>query len=278
MKDNHVGSVLVVDHHRRLVGIVTDRDLALALARPHFDPCVTPIADVMTDVVGTCEEGARHADVLCTMKQYACRRVPVTHQGRPVALVTLDDLLVEGWAKISDLREIVAAQLGMPARHKPAGSIRPGPPGDAEGHEGAQRRHDARIEHAWREVVRDLDERAGLGSREAAETALRIVARMICRKLHPDDARGLAAALPAFLREDVSADAEGPAEPITVDAIGDELHRRLDLPLDAAVDILISVCDTVAEIGAPGDGAPGGRLRWYLRELFPRRGRRPGPA
>lgn len=273
MKDNHVGCVLVVDHHRRLVGIATDRDLALALARPDIDPAATTVAEVMTDVVGTCAEGARSIDVLCTMKQYACRRVPLTRDGRPVALVTLDDLLVDGTAKIDDLREIVAAQLGMPARHKPAGSIRPGPPNDAEG-----RRREARVDHVWRDVVRDVGERTGLASKEAAETALKIVVGMMCQKLHPDDARGLCAALPAFLHAHASADAEAPAEPITMDAIGAELHRRLDLPPDAAVDILLSVCDAVAEIGVPGDGAPGGRLRWYLRELFPRRKRREGPS
>jgi len=274
MQDNHVGSVLVVDSHHRLVGIVTDRDLALAIARPDFHPHATPVSAVMTDIVGTCAADARTVDVVCTMKQFACRRVPLLEHGRPVGLVTLDDLLIEGSASCEDIRAIVSAQLAMPARHKPAGSIRPGGAGEQEGPSSLDRRREARLEQTWRELVREVDEQTGVGSREQAETALRIVLGMLCRRFPPEDARRLVEALPAALREQLADDVDAPDEPVTLGKIGAELHRRLGLPPDAAVDILLSLGDTVAAVAGQGDGtAPGSRLRWFIRELFPRRAR-----
>lgn len=266
MKDNHVGSVLIVDGHHRLSGIITDRDLALSFSRPDIDARETAASEVMTSVVGACEEGAALADVVCAMKQFACRRVPLTRQGRPVGLVTLDDLLVEGAISAEEAREIVEAQLGMPARLKPRGSIRPASPLDAPAL--SARREELRREQGFRDLVRDVESRAGLPSRERAEAAVKIVLSMICRRLHPDDAGRLTATLPDHVRDHMAAFAEAPAEPVTVDTIGDELQTRLSLPPATAIDILLSVCDRVSDAE---DCAPGGRLRWYVRELFPRR-------
>src|SRR6185437_15740927 len=126
MQDNHVGAVLVADHGH-LVGIVTDRDVALAVARNGFDARATLLADVMTHVVGTCDEHASVADLVTTMRQYACRRVPLTADGRVVGLVTLDDLVLERLAAPDDMRAVIAAQLEQPARLKPGGLVRPSP-------------------------------------------------------------------------------------------------------------------------------------------------------
>lgn len=273
MMDNHVGSVLVVDGHHRLVGILTDRDLALAVARPDFDPRTTTLSALMTDVVGTCEPGAGEADVVCTMKQYACRRVPFTRQGRPVDLVTLDDLLAEESIAPGDAREIVAAQLGMPSRHKPAGSLRPGQVAESGALPPEERRREARRERAFRELTRAVEAHAAVGTRERAETAVRIGIGLLCRRLHPDDARWLTEGLPAWLRAEVAAEAEASAEPVTIEAIAAALHGRLELPPDAAVDVVLSISEAVTEIAASGEaGSPASRLRWSLRDLFPRAG------
>jgi CBS domain-containing protein len=59
--------------------------------------------------------GASLADVVHTMRERACRRIPLTEDGQPVGLVTLDDLMVDG--EISQgTRLIVAAQLDAEAR------------------------------------------------------------------------------------------------------------------------------------------------------------------
>ena len=54
MADNHIGAVLV-SHAGKLEGIVTDRDLAIALLGGDLDPMTTPLSDMMSEGVVTCE-------------------------------------------------------------------------------------------------------------------------------------------------------------------------------------------------------------------------------
>jgi len=120
MADNHIGAVLVSDP-RGLAGIVTDRDLALAVLGHGLDPTATSLSEFMSEEVVTCDIGADLAQVARLMQEHGVRRIPVTHGGRVVGLVTLDDLVVEGMVGPEALRAIVTAQLEEEAPHKAAG-------------------------------------------------------------------------------------------------------------------------------------------------------------
>ena len=56
MADNHIGSVLVSDQGN-LVGIVTDRDLALAVLGGDLDPKIITLDEVMSEELITCDIG-----------------------------------------------------------------------------------------------------------------------------------------------------------------------------------------------------------------------------
>jgi CBS domain-containing protein/uncharacterized protein (DUF2267 family) len=258
MADNHVGAVLVV-HHHKLTGVLTDRDLALAVARDGFDPHATRLGEVMTSVVVTCEEGASVDDILLAMKQYAVRRVPLVRDGKPAGLVTLDDLLLDAEVPPAELRAVVAAQLAQPARLKPAGEVRPSiapsaPPPD--------RGRSARAEATYRALVRAVAVTAG--SRDRAEDALGIVFAQIRRRLDSDDAERLLAHLPPRLSAALELAPDGPDPSVTIDTIASELRRRLDLLPDAATDILLAVCEALHDAGVFAE-----RLPCHLREMFP---------
>src|SRR5262245_42915055 len=83
MAESHAGSVLVA-HEHQVVGIVTDRDLALDVVAGDLDPRGSQLRDVMSDEVACCEVSATIEDVVRTMCEHACRRVPITDNGRPV--------------------------------------------------------------------------------------------------------------------------------------------------------------------------------------------------
>lgn len=57
MRGNHIGSVLVREPEG-LVGIITDRDLALAVLGGDLDPKTTPLGEVVSEDVVTCDIGA----------------------------------------------------------------------------------------------------------------------------------------------------------------------------------------------------------------------------
>jgi CBS domain-containing protein len=105
MEQAGVGSLLVVDGDQ-LVGIVTDRDLALrAVARRM--PYDGRIDAVMTTGVVTVPATADREKVLRIFRGHAIRRLPVIDGGRVIGLVALDDLVAD--ASVADLPTLAAA-------------------------------------------------------------------------------------------------------------------------------------------------------------------------
>lgn len=79
----------------RLVGVVTDRDIAIRAAGAGIAPSA-PVGDVMTREVKYCFEDEEIDDVLDHMSDLQLRRMPVLNrQKRLVGIVSLSDLAVE---------------------------------------------------------------------------------------------------------------------------------------------------------------------------------------
>ena len=79
MKREDVGSIPVIENEEtmKLIGIVTDRDLALQVVAPERDARSTQVADVMTYAVVTCRASDDVQKALDTMAQHQLRRMPV---------------------------------------------------------------------------------------------------------------------------------------------------------------------------------------------------------
>lgn len=79
MKMEDIGPVLIVDdsNGKRLLGIVTDRDLALKVVGEGLDPTTTNVEDVMTSNVITCHADDNVENAMQAMAQYQLRRIPV---------------------------------------------------------------------------------------------------------------------------------------------------------------------------------------------------------
>ena len=108
MRDNDTGDVVVLDG-QQLVGIVTDRDIAVRIVAEGRDPS-TPAreacsaGDLTTVTPDTTAEQAAQI-----MRDNAVRRLPVVEGDRPVGVVSLGDLAVER-DEHSALAEISAAE------------------------------------------------------------------------------------------------------------------------------------------------------------------------
>jgi len=83
MKENDIGPVPIVDDNKakRLVGIVTDRDLAIKVVAAGRDPQTTPVKDVMTTNVITCRDDDDIETALDAMSTQQLRRIPVVDKG-----------------------------------------------------------------------------------------------------------------------------------------------------------------------------------------------------
>jgi len=95
MKQQDIGPVLVVADHasNQLVGIVTDRDIAVNVVAEGRDPYSTRVDSVMTNDPVTCNEDDEVGEAVRMMSEYQVRRVPVVDDdGRVVGIISQADI------------------------------------------------------------------------------------------------------------------------------------------------------------------------------------------
>jgi CBS domain-containing protein len=113
MAEHHIGAVVVVEH-RRPVGVVTDRDLALALAVGGATP-QTPAVQVMTSPAETITVGDGVFQATQAMRERNMRRMAVVDdEGELIGIVTLDDLLRLLSRELSNLAEVITPEKRAP--------------------------------------------------------------------------------------------------------------------------------------------------------------------
>jgi len=79
------GIVPVVDDSNKLVGVVTDRDICMAVATRHIPPEQVKVRDVMSTALYTCQPDDDIATALGTMRRRQVRRLPVVGEDHTVA-------------------------------------------------------------------------------------------------------------------------------------------------------------------------------------------------
>lgn len=79
MKNENIGPIPVIENEQtnKLVGIVTDRDLALKVVADERDPKSTKVDEVMTRKVVTCRPEDDLQKALDAMSEHQLRRIPV---------------------------------------------------------------------------------------------------------------------------------------------------------------------------------------------------------
>jgi CBS domain-containing protein len=92
LRDRNVGSVVICEGERP-VGVVTDRDLALAVVADGVEPAEAAGAHASRPIV-TGDADMELEEAAAIMVQHRIRRLPVLSDGDLAGIVTLDDLAV----------------------------------------------------------------------------------------------------------------------------------------------------------------------------------------
>ena len=110
MQEENVGAIVVTRDDRPL-GIITDRDLALAVCVRGVSP-EEPVQNVMTCPVSTIREDEGIFDATRQMMETAVRRLPVVDKYKRLkGLISLDDLLLLLSRELSNLSGGVRAEM-----------------------------------------------------------------------------------------------------------------------------------------------------------------------
>jgi len=95
MKAQNVGAMPVIDSHdkKRLIGIVTDRDLALKVVAQDREARKTKVEEVMTRNLVVCKTDDSWQMALDAMAKHQLRRIPVVdHEGRLAGIIAQADV------------------------------------------------------------------------------------------------------------------------------------------------------------------------------------------
>jgi len=99
MKSDDVGSIPIVEEGR-VVGIVTDRDIAIRAVAEGVDPNAVTIADIASRELVTVEPDQDLDEALALMARHQVRRLPVVEEdGQLVGILAQADVALEAKEK-----------------------------------------------------------------------------------------------------------------------------------------------------------------------------------
>jgi CBS domain-containing protein len=114
MRDEDIGEIPVVeqDGAKKLLGVVTDRDIVVRAVATGQDPSKLTAGDCMTAPAVTCRENATLEDCAQAMASHRVRRMPIVDEsGELCGIVAQADLQATG---ARSLQERVADQVSIP--------------------------------------------------------------------------------------------------------------------------------------------------------------------
>ena len=106
MRDGDFGDVLVAESGEDvLIGIVTDRDIAIRAVAAGRDPGTTTVRSIMSGEIQSVSPTDTIDVATARMRAANVRRLPVIEDGRPIGIVSLGDLSIasDSGATLADI-------------------------------------------------------------------------------------------------------------------------------------------------------------------------------
>jgi CBS domain-containing protein len=93
LADRRIGAALILGADRRIVGIISERDIVRALAEGGAGALDQPVSGTMTRKVETCNESETVSSIMERMTAGKFRHMPVVDQGRLVGVISIGDVV-----------------------------------------------------------------------------------------------------------------------------------------------------------------------------------------
>jgi len=112
MREKSVGSIVIVDDSDKVVGMITDRDIALTLALGAGTPN-SYVTEAMARDVETIPESMRLFDVTRLFRTVCVKRLPVVDaEGHVVGIISIDDVMALLSREMLDTCSAMESKLG----------------------------------------------------------------------------------------------------------------------------------------------------------------------
>jgi CBS domain-containing protein len=93
LAQRRIGALVVTGADRRIVGIISERDIVRVLDQKGTAVLDAPVAETMTRKVVTCALSDTIAVIMERMTEGKFRHVPVVEQGRLVGIISIGDVV-----------------------------------------------------------------------------------------------------------------------------------------------------------------------------------------
>ncbi|WP_262031114.1 CBS domain-containing protein [Microvirga sp. Mcv34] len=93
LADRRIGALLIVDAHRPVSGIISERDIVRAVATHGARALDEPVSRFMTERVVTCTGETSINDIMELMTQQKFRHIPVVEGGRLSGIISIGDVV-----------------------------------------------------------------------------------------------------------------------------------------------------------------------------------------
>lgn len=92
MKENDIGSIPICDNEKRILGIVTDRDIVVRAVAENKDISSLKAKDLMTDNVIKLDVNSTTSEASKCMSHNQIRRIPICEDDKIVGIISIGDL------------------------------------------------------------------------------------------------------------------------------------------------------------------------------------------
>lgn len=231
MLEQEIGCILVNNSEGKIVGILTDRDLACQLISCGY-PSAAEIYDFISSDLITATENSTLPEVIKDMITYGIRRIPVisvcpsSKKEKCVGLITLDDLIASKAINIGDLSQIIKNQIKRRSQrystHK-------------------EKKKQESKEHKLHQFFNEMFDFINLSQpleKETAQALVTLILSLLIQRLPATGAAHFVSHFPALLQEELFDLPVGPNRAITNKFIINEIMDRYQIKQEQAENIL----------------------------------------
>ena len=123
MWENDCGALPIIKDGRKVVGVITDRDICMAAAMRDSNPSHVSVEEVMTGLVYSINPEDEIEQALKTMQEHRIRRLPVVNaEGELEGILSMNDVVIHAKRKGDSIayRDVVKTYQAICQRPVPA--------------------------------------------------------------------------------------------------------------------------------------------------------------